>query len=401
MKRVLTMIHTPTFGGPHTQMERLSGPLAARGWELLAVLPDEPGNGADRLRAAGVAVEQMPLHRLRASFDPRPHWRFAAGFFPEVRHIRRLIVEKACDVVLICGVMHPHGALAAYAAGVPVAWYLLSTFAPMSLRRVLMPVVTRLADVVISTGMKVAQQHPGAVRLGNRLVPFFPPVDTTAFVADPRKRTAARAELGIPDDALVIGTVGNQNRQKAHEFFVKAAARIRREIPQTWFRILGAPTATQAAYYERDVKAEAVRLGLTVGRRLAFLDPGNRVAELLPAFDLFLLTSRAEGVPTVVLEAMSCGIPVVATDVGSVSEVVEEGVTGMVVPSEDEAAMARAVVTILQNPTACAAMGRTAREHAVQRYDTAICADTHVHAFETALAHHQLFRKSTPPLVKT
>ena len=271
----------------------------------------------------------------------------------------------------------------------------------MTLRRVLMPVVTRLADVVMSTGVKVAQQHPGALQLGSRLVPYFMPVDTTVFVPDQRKRTAARAELGLPHDALVVGTVGNRNRQKAHEFFVKAAGRILQEVPQTWFRILGAPTATQAAYYEREVRAEAVRLGLTEGGRLSFVDPGNRVAELLPAFDLFLLTSRAEGVPTAILEAMSCGLPVVATEVGSVSEVVEEGITGSVVPSEDEAAMARAVIKILQNPAAGVAMGQTAREHAVKRYDTTICADTHVHAFETALAHHQLLRRPNPSLVGT
>lgn len=401
MKRVLTMIHTPTFGGPHTLVEGLARPLAARGWELLAVLPDEPGNGAERLRAAGVTVEQIPLHRLRASFDPRLHWCFVAGFFSEVSRIRRFIEENTCDVVLVCGVMHPHGAVAAYAAGVPVVWHLMSTFAPMALRRVLMPLVTRLADVVMSTGVKVAQQHPGATQLGSRLVPYFMPVDTTVFVSDPQKRTAARAELGIPQDALLIGTVGNQNRQKAHEFFVKAAARIIQELPQAWFRILGAPTATQTVYYEKQVKAEVVRLGLTEGHRLSFVDPGKRVAELLPAFDLFLLTSRAEGVPTAILEAMSCGIPVVATDVGSVSEVVEEGVTGMVVPLEDEAAMARAVSKILQNPAARVAMGQTAREHAVKRYDTTICADTHVYAFETALAHHQLLGKTTPPMVRT
>ena len=81
-----------------------------------------------------------------------------------------------------------------------------------------------------------------------------------------------------------------------------------------------------------DVDARVAQLGL--GERLAFHDPGTRVAELMPAFDVFALSSvpRSEGVPTVVLEAMSCALPWSPPTSGAVSEVVEEGITGSVVP---------------------------------------------------------------------
>jgi len=390
MRRVLTMIHTPTFGGPHTLVDRLYNPLAARGWEMIAVLPNEDGNGPERLRTAGIEVVQISLHRLRASLDPRLHCYFLFGLTPEIRQIRRLIREHRIDLVMVCGVMHPHGAIAAHLERTPVVWHLMSTLAPMPLRRVLMPIVTRLADVVMSTGVQVARQHPGAMRLGNRLIPYFMPVDTNRFLPDPRKRMTARAELGVPEDALLVGTVGNQNRQKAHELLVQAAAPVTREIPNAWFRILGAPTATQATYYEKQVKAEARSLGLTEGNRLAFVDPGERVADLLPAFDLFALTSRAEGVPTAILEAMACGLPVVATDVGSVREVVENNITGFVLPLLDPEAIARAITGLLRDPERRAIMGQTARERAVRLYDTSVCAETHGRAFEIATAYRRL-----------
>ncbi|MGH2604541.1 MAG: glycosyltransferase, partial [Dehalococcoidia bacterium] len=254
---------------------------------------------------------------------------------------------------------------------------------------------------VMSTGIEIARVHPGALDMDERLIPFFPPVDTARFQPDSEKRTAARAELAVPDDAPLAGMVGNINPQKGHEYFVRAAALIQRTYPDAYFRILGAHTPTQVAY-ETKVRAEAEAAGLTQDDRLQWTDPGARVAELLPAFDLFLLTSvpRSEGVPTVVLEAMSCGIPVVATDVGAVREVVEDGVTGFVVPPLDPAAIARATLRLLQDPDLRRRMGEEGRRRAVQRYDVQVCADTHVRAFQAAIEHHRA-RPSVRPRAST
>ena len=122
--------------------------------------------------------------------------------------------------------------------------------------------------------------------------------------------------------------------------------------------------------------------------KLNFLDPGKRVKDLITGFDLFWLTSRAEGLPTTILEAMSCGLPVVATDVGSVHEVVKDGVTGFVVPPKDCKALARAVSTLLNNPGLRKQMGRTARLNAVKYYDIKTCTQIHLEAYKMALFKH-------------
>ena len=102
---------------------------------------------------------------------------------------------------------------------------------------------------------------------------------------------------------------------------------------------------------------------------------------------------NSEGVPTVILEAMACGVPVVATDVGAVAEVVDDGVTGFVVPPLRPQALADATLRLLGDPDLRARMSLAAREQAVARFDVEVCADTHVRAFEAAIAYHARHEK--------
>lgn len=386
MKRVLSVIHYPTFGGPHNRNLRLMEPLARRGIETKIVLPDEPGNAGTRFQEAGVAVTKIPLRRLRASPNPITQARFVANFRKDISALRAEIRQEAIDVVLINGLVNPHAGIAARLEGVPVVWQILDTRTPVVVRRAMMPLVTRLADVVMSTGMEVARVHPGAVGLNERLVPFFPPVETSRFAPDPGRRKAARLALGIPEEARVVGTVGNLNPQKGHEYLLHAARLIRAKNPNTVLRILGAHTPTHAGYARR-LHEEAREFGFEP--RATFVDPGSRVDELLPAFDVFVLASvpRSEGIPTAILEAMACELPVVATDVGAVSEVVEAGVTGVVVPPCDALAVARAVGSLLDDPGLSSRMGIEARRRAVARYDVEACADAHLRAFEASIRH--------------
>lgn len=292
MKTVLAVLHHPVFGGPHNQLVRLGKPLAARGWTTIAVLPEEQGNAAERLRAGGIKVVRTPLHRPRKSLHPGPHLALMSGLFREIASLRGIIREQRADLVQVFGPLYPHGALAAHLEGVPLVWQLLGTFAPYPIRLAMMPAVLYLSDVVMTTGLSIAWQHPGVRRLKERWVPFYPPVDTEEFRPDPSRRALAREELGIPPEGILVGTVGNFNRIKGHDFFVHAASYVQERFPKAFFRILGAHTPTQASYYDVKVRRVAERLGLLRNDRLRFVEPGDRVAELLPAFDLFVMTLR-------------------------------------------------------------------------------------------------------------
>lgn len=387
--RLLSAIHGPVFGGSHNQLLRLHGPLAERGCETIALLPDEPGNAAPRLHAAGLSVELMPLHRLRATMRPGPHVALAAGFRREVRAIRSLIRERGVDVVQAHGPTNPHAAVAGRLEERGVVWQLYDTRTPMALRRLAMPAVVALADVVTTWGRAVAEMHPGTSRLGDRLIPIFPPLDAAEYELAEERRAEARASLGATDGQPIVGTVGNLNPQKGHEYLIRAFAAVREQEPRALLRVLGASSPAHPEY-ERGLRNEADRLGLA-SPDIELIDPGERVPDLLPGFDVFALTSvpRSEGMPTAILEAMACGLPVVATDVGSVSELVEDDVTGILVPPEDPDAVAAAISRLLERPSERRPMGYEGRRRALTHFDLGALADLHLRAYETAVARRR------------
>ncbi len=375
------VIHYPFFGGPHNQALRLDAPLRALGIETTVLLPAEPGNAAQRLMEAGVDVIRMPLHRLRARPDPILQARFLAGFAADVGRIRAVIRKRGIDVVEVNGLVNSQGALAGRREGVPVVWQLLDTRAPPILRSLTMPIVRRLSGAVMSTGVAVADAHGDRRDLAERLVPFYPPVDTDAFRPSTERRAKARAALGLDGGDLVVGCVANITPQKGLEHFVSVASRLRDHEARPRFVLFGRPMETQARYLQQ-IRSEARTA------EVAIHDPGADVESLLPALDLFLLTSvpRSEGISTTVLEAMSVGLPVVATDVGALREAVEEGVTGLLVPPLDDDALAAATSRLLSSPELRSTMSRNARARAIRYFDSKICAKRHLEAYEIARA---------------
>lgn len=389
MPKVLTIIQTPVYGGPHNCMLNTAKPLLDRGWESTVILPTENGTGRERLSAAGIPTVQTPIHRLRAKINPMVHLETVNSFFPEVSVIENLIREQQPDVVQICGLMSLHGGVAAKRQDVPIVWQILGTFAPPPLRQVLSRYVQGAADVVMTTGKKIAQIHTGITKLGDRVIPFYPPVDTERFRPDMEQRLRARAELGVPEGSILIGTVGNRCRPKAHERMVEAFAYLQKRYDNLHFRILGGHTPSNAVYYQREVMDRAKRLGLFNTPQFQLVEPGHRVPELLPAFDIFALTSRAEGIPTVVLEAMACGVPVVAMEVGGVAEVVMEGVTGFVVPSTNPTVFAQTVAKLIEDSSLRLQMEQNSRQQALAKFSIMNCVDLHIQAYDMALRHHQ------------
>jgi glycosyltransferase involved in cell wall biosynthesis len=383
---VLFVIHYPVFGGPHNQALLLARSLEAHGVSMTVLLPDEPGNAAERLRHAGVELVLIPLHRLRATPDPVRQLRFLGNLAREVRTIRRIIRERRIDVVQLGGLVNPHSAIAARLERTAVVWQILDTRAPMALRRAMMPLVLRLSDVVMTTGRAVAEVHPGAAELGDRVRPFFPPVDPDIFTPDGVDRDAARAHFGFEQSDEVLGSVGNLNPQKGHVYLLRAAALIRRTRPGVRVLVVGASYETHRAY-EQELFRLCRELGLTVGRDVVFAGALTDVRRALAAMDVFVLASvpRSEGAPTAIEEAMMMQLPVVATDVGAVREVVEDERTGFVVPPLDPPAFADAAIRILEDPEARTLFGARGRERALERFSAEECARVHLDAYELAL----------------
>jgi len=156
-------------------------------------------------------------------------------------------------------------------------------------------------------------------------------VDTAALDPAAVDAAAARRALGLPADALVVGTVGRLVWQKGHVHLLAAAERLGAELPRARYVIVG------AGEEEPRLRAQAAAAG--IGERVVFAGYRRDIPVVLAAMDVFVLPSRRENMPQVLLEAMAMARPIVSTASIGVREVVEDGRTGFVVPAGDVGAL--------------------------------------------------------------
>ncbi|MBC9822416.1 glycosyltransferase [Terrabacter sp. MAHUQ-38] len=344
-----------------------AGGVAVRGavaldpsrYESVLVTGTRYGPLLDRARENGVEVVVLP--ELVSPISPRQD-------LSALTRLTALVRAREVDIV------HTHsakagalGRLAAHRAGVDLIVHTLHGFpfhdfqnpavhaAYVGIERRL----SRITDAYLAVGTGVAVE---ALRRGlarpEQLYTVGPAVDASDVVLTPESRARARARLALPDAAFVIGTVGRLDFQKAPEVMLAALRRM--EVPAVLVWAGDGELAEQTA--------EQVRaMGLSHRVRLL----GNRadVAELLPAFDVFALASRYEGLPCVIVEAQQCGVPVVATAVNAVPDVVIPGETGLLVPPMRPDLLAGALDYTLRHPDKAERWAARAREHLGSRYD--------------------------------
>lgn len=187
---------------------------------------------------------------------------------------------------------------------------------------------------------------------------------------------ATRAELGYPSDAWIVGCVGRLVREKAYDVLLEAFTRVVQEERRAHLVIVGDGP-------EREALARlAVALG--VGDRVNFLGKRRDVGRLLSVLDVFALASVTEGLPVALLEAMLAGVPVVATAVGGVPEVVRDGETGILAPPRDSAALAYGILCYATNPAMAREMAARARPEIAERFSA------HRYAHELAALYRSL-----------
>lgn len=190
-----------------------------------------------------------------------------------------------------------------------------------------------------------------------------------------------RDGLGLHEDDLVVGTVGVLRPQKALDVLVQAAAILRAEFRRLRVLVVGAGPEYEAL--------EKLIGELNLSSTVRLLGYRTDVPELLPIFDVAASSSDFEGSPLSILEYMEAALPVVSTRVGGVPDLVEDGVTGLLVDRGDPGALARAIAELLRDPERRAQMGRTARDRRRREFDI----DVTVERIEQLYEH--LYRDKT------
>jgi glycosyltransferase involved in cell wall biosynthesis len=205
--------------------------------------------------------------------------------------------------------------------------------------------------VAVSTDIRNALVRYGA--RPDRVTVILNSIDPDAFRRDPARRAPVRRELGLADDAIVVGAVGRAEPQKRFDLLLDAMAPLVARDPRVRVVIAGDGSRLPA------LTAHAATLG--IAGQCVFTGHRPDVADLHNAFDLFVQSSEYEGTPNAVLEAMAMTSPLVATDVGGTAELAADGEHGLIVPPHDVPALTAAVDRVLHDPEAAQARARAAR----------------------------------------
>ena len=340
-------------------------------WQLVTGL-EERGH-----RTVLVAFEGGELHRRaregvqffgftpRSEFDMHAGWQLShvlADIRPEIVHAHDpMAVALAAMALQMSPKLEPRPRLVAARR---VDFHLKRhAFSKWKYRKIdLFIAASRLiANILIDDGIpreRIVVVHDG-VNVG--LVDKQPVVD-------------AHSAIWLPKGAPIVGNVAALAPHKGQRHLVAAAARVIREVPDARFLIVGDGELRDAL--ERQIKD----LGL---ERHVFLTGFREdVLGLMKSFDLFAMSSVTEGLGSAMLEAMACHKAVAGTLAGGIPEAVVDGVTGLLVPPADDAALAKAIVTLLKDPARRVAMGEAGRQRVIDEFSIAKMVEGTLHAYQ-------------------
>ncbi len=339
-------------GGAETQLKRVAEVLSRRGHHVAVLSLMTPVGYVPELRAEGVEVETLDLRRGR----------------PTARALveaRRAVARFAPDV--ICSFLFHATLLGAAVAGRrPVVSSIRDPSFGGRSRLLLCSGLARAGLIrrVVANNHTVTRQLVDGGHFAAETAQCIPNgLEVPARGDDPAARERTRASLGVGEGEFLWLHVGNFQAPKDHPNLLGAFERVVGEAPDARLRMvgLGTPPDDVARILARDA------LG---GGRAAHLGERSDVPALMEAADALVLSSSSEGLPNVIMEALSHGTPVVSTDVGGVRELVDHGASGYLVPPRDDKALAHGMLELMaRSAVERERMGERGRQRILETYD--------------------------------
>jgi glycosyltransferase involved in cell wall biosynthesis len=364
MIRVVHVLTRTNIGGPSVMLVDLLDGLDGERFTQTVVRGAAVAEEGDYLADRVVRAEVVTIGGLRRSPGLVSELR---SLFEMVRTLRRLKPDVVHTHMAKAGVI---GRIAAVVARVPVRihtfhGHLLRGYFPPPLTRVVV-FVERVLRRVTSHALVVGEAtRRDLVRAGIVTEERSTTIMPAARPLVARERTAARSTLGLPPDAVIVGFVGRLTGIKRPDRFLRLAA----SVPGATFVVFG------NGPLHAEVRRDAANLP-----NVRLLDWNDDIGLVFGSLDVVVLTSDNEGVPVSLIEASSLAVPVVATDVGGVREIVEDSVTGFVVADDD--GLASAVRRLVDDPELRRSMGGRGAVLIAQRCAMAGYLSTHAALYE-------------------
>jgi glycosyltransferase involved in cell wall biosynthesis len=348
MVRVARIITRLNIGGPAIQAATLSDRLSERGYETLLIhgrLAAGEGDMSYLLKDRGVRAAYVPA--MSREVSPAADARAVTAILRELRafqpHIVHTHTAKAGTIGRTAAVVYNRGARAKARTvhtyhGHSLEGYFRFAGVFIAIERLL----ARATDRLIGISPRIAADLRDRYHIGRAgqwaVVPLgFDLAPLTAV--DDDARAAARRSFGIPSGTPVIAIVGRLTAIKQHELFLRVAQAVHARRPDALFLVVGDG--------DRRAELEALARELGVASHVRFAGWRQDLANVYGATDVCVLTSRNEGTPVAVIEALAAGLPVVSTDVGGVRDVIDEPILGGVAADGDVDTLAAHVVRAL------------------------------------------------------
>lgn len=353
MKRpvhVMQIIDSMGLGGAEVLLRDLTSSLIASDYRV-SVCYNTQGPIAKEIEAMGVPITRLPrLGRV----DPALLWRI----YSKIKKVKPDIVHTHLFKSDL------HGRLAARLAGVPVVISTLHNCHNWAKNPVLGGVYganARLADHIIAVSDEVRDYSIRYSHIDPKKITTIANAIPLARFRDNRSfRAKIRQEFNISPNAPVIGIVARLTEQKDHDIFLHAAQIILKSAPETIFLIVGDGPLGD------DLKALSISLGIQ--NSVIFSGPRQDVPAIMGALDILVFSSRWEGLPVALLEGLASSLPVVATSVGGVPGVIQNGITGSLVPPSDLNALAFSCISLINDAALRERIARAGYDHVQANY---------------------------------
>lgn len=390
--KVLNILLSNHVGGPTLKVLETSKRLMDAGIDVVIISPEGTGNFGEITRKNGIKLYQVHIsvpkffNSFKSLLD-NIKWLVFLPF--STLEIYKVIKKEDVDIVHVHGLFSIPGGIAAKLSSRKLVWHLLGSVYPKWLIKLLMPFVEKISDHMIFIAHGLCEYYLGSKmnKLSHKYSIIYEGVDTKKFHqanVDAINVEKLKKEFGITNNPI-IGCIGNINPAKGYEYLVRAAYLLNKENIEAKFILVGADLDTQKKYY---LMIKKLLLDLGMEGKIILSGERNDILDFLYVFDIFVLPSVAEGTPMVILEAMSMQKPIIATNVGAISEQIINKYNGILIESKNPKLLCKSIKYLILNHEKRNSLGKNARKIVENKFSIEKNVEKNIKVYRMLLNSH-------------
>ncbi len=378
MPKILYLDHTSTVSGAEISLLDFLSKLDRQKYIPLLICPAD-GSLIDKAKATGIRVQPLSMPHLAFSNNPLKLLLSCLATMYAGCRLKSIIKNHKINVVHANSIRAALvGTVAGILANVPVIWH-VRDFLPHNVRGKLIRWIAEIkADRIIAISQAIRDDFSTKRRQRAKTVVIYDGVNLKKYNVSHTDAVTTKTALGLSDAFPIIGVFGQIIDWKGQKEFIQAAGKITETLPNAKFLVVGDALfrKDETLAYKQGLFDLVASLG--IDKRVVFTGFRDDIPDLMAACDISVLASWKEPLGLVQLEGMALEKPVVSTNAGGAKEVVQHGITGMLVPPHNPDAIARSVIELIEDENRLADLGRAGRKRVEQYFDL----DTNVKKLE-------------------